>query len=227
MRLAGIDGCPTGWVAVVAEADNLASARLSHITDLRSFLPSIDFALVDMPIGFVSGPDSRDVEVAIRQGLKGKTSSVFPTPCREALAEFVYADASYLNEMALGKRLPKQSFMLFPKMREVDLLVRDLGQSCLREGHPEVSFAKMAGSPVLSKKRELEGQVARLVLLEGHGLPAQLLLRDLIKGKMAADDILDAAALLWSANRYLRGQHETYPPVPSRDAVGLEMSVIA
>ena len=227
MWLAGIDGCPTGWVAILAEADRLASARLTLVTDLRACLADVDFALIDMPIGFVEGPDSRDVEVAMRQRLKGKASSVFPTPCRSALDEFVYADASYLNEKALGKRLPKQSFMLFPKMREVDRLVRDLGQSRLREGHPEVSFAEMTGVPILSKKREPAGQVERLLLLEAQGLPARALLGDLVKGRMAADDILDAAALLWSADRFRRGQHETYPPVPSRDAVGLEMSIIA
>lgn len=227
MRLAGIDGCPSGWVAVVAEAGALASARLSHVTDLRSFLADIDFALIDMPIGLVDGPDARDVEISMRKRLKGKASSVFPTPCRSALAEFVYADASYINERSLGKRLPKQTFMLFPKMREVDQVARDLGQSRLREGHPEVSFAAMAGSPVLSKKRETVGQFDRVALLEAQGIPARQLVAEMTKGKMAVDDVLDAAALLWSAERFSRNIYESFPPSPSRDSVGLEMSVIA
>ena len=227
MRLAGIDGCKGGWVAVEAEAGRPSSARLTHVTDLAAFLAQTDFALVDMPIGFACGPASRDVETAMRAALRGKASSVFPTPCRMALAELVYADASFVNEQALGKRLPKQSFMLFPKMREIDTIVCALGQNRLREGHPEVSFAVMAGSSVLSWKREPQGMADRVALLEAQGLPARALLGGLIRGRMAADDILDAAALWWSAERFRRGKHETFPPVPSRDAVGLEMSVIA
>lgn len=229
MRLAGIDGCPSGWVAVVAEAGSLASARQIHAPDLASFLliEAIDFAVIDMPIGFVDGPDSRDVELAMRARLIGKAHSVFPTPCRMALAEPVYQDACFVNEQALGKRLPKQSFMLFPKMREIDGIIRKHGQERLREGHPEVSLAEMAGRPVLSKKRMPEGQAERVALLEARGLPARALLGGLVRKMMAADDVLDAAALLWSADRFSRGEHITLPPVPLRDAVGIEMSVIA
>lgn len=227
MLLAGIDGCPTGWVATVAKAGNPALARLEHVTDLAAFMATVDFALIDMPIGFVSGPASRDVEVAMRAALKGKASSVFPTPCRMALAEQVYFDASFVNEQALGKRLPKQTFMLFPKMREIDALVQTYGQSRLREGHPEVSFATMAGGPVMSKKRQPVGQAERVLLLERQGLPAVALLAAMIKGKMAADDILDSAAMWWSADRFCSGRHITLPQVPSTDGVGLEMSVVA
>lgn len=227
MRLAGIDGCSAGWVAVLAEAGILASARLTHASDLAALMVDVDFAIIDMPIGFVDGPASRDVEPAMRMILKGKASSVFPTPCRAALGEHIYPDACFVNQQALGKNLPKQSFMLFPKMREVDSIVRELGQQRLREGHPEMSFAEMAGQPVLSKKREPHGVAERVALLEGQQLPARALLGSLVRGRMAADDVLDAAALLWSADRFQLSQHITLPPLPSRDAVGLEMSVIA
>ena len=229
MRLAGIDGYPDGWVAVVADAGNLASARLAFFADLADFMnrEAIDLALVDMPIGFVDGPQGRDVESAMRAFLPGKASSVFPTPCRMALREPTYMDASYVNEQALGKRLPKQTFALFPKLREVDGAVRLAGQGRMREGHPEVSFAAMNGKPVLSKKREEPGKQDRLALLRSVGLPADDLLRAKPKGRVADNDILDAGALLWSAARYCDNTHITFPPNPSRDSVGLEMSVIA
>ncbi len=227
MLLAGIDGCPTGWAAVIAEAGNPASAQLLHVTDLSAFLDTVTFAVIDMPIGFTSGPHGRDVEVAMRGFLKGKTSSVFPTPCRMALSEEVYFDASFVNEQALGKRLPKQTFMLFPKMREIDTVVQRVGQSRLREGHPEVSFAAMAGAPVLSRKRRPDGQAEREQLLTAESIPATSLLAAMTRGRMAADDILDAAAMWWSADRFIDGRHITLPPTPSRDSVSLEMSVIA
>lgn len=225
--IAGVDGCPGGWVATVAGAGNPASARLELVTDLAAFLETVSFALIDMPIGFASGPAPRDVEPAMRALLKGKASSVFPTPCRMALAEPTYLDASFVNEEILGKRLPKQTFMLFPKMREIDALAQTLGQSRLREGHPEVSFAVMAGAPVLSKKRQPQGQADRAALLQREGLPTTALLAARVKGKMAADDILDSAAMWWSANRFLTQSHITLPARPSQDAAGLEMSVVA
>ena len=229
MRLAGVDGCPDGWVAVVADAGTLASARLAFFADLAGFMnrEAIDLALVDMPIGFVDGPESRDVEGAMRGFLPGKASSVFPTPCRMALSEPTYMDASFVNAQVLGKRLPKQTFALFPKLREVDEAVRLLGQGRMREGHPEVSFAAMNGQPVLSKKREPLGKQDRMALLQAAGLPAEDLLRARPKGRVADNDILDAAALLWSAARYFDNTHITFPPKPSQDSVGLEMSVIA
>ena len=227
MQLAGIDGCKSGWVAVVAKAGEPASAQLIHVAELSSFLGLVELSVIDMPLGFVAGPKPRDVEPALRDRLKGKGSSVFPTPCRQALEAQTYAEACAINVRVLGSALPKQSYMIFPKMRELDAIVRDLGQKTLREGHPEVSFAMMAGAPVRSKKREIAGQLDRIALLTAQGLPARALLEAQVKGQMAPDDILDAAALWWSADRFARGKHETFPPVPSRDAVGLEMSVIA
>ena len=133
-----------------------------------------------------------------------------------------------INRQELQRGLSKQSFMLFPKMREVDGVVRSLGQGRLREGHPEVSFAVMnGGASVLSRKREPAGRKDRIELLQAHGFAAQALVADAPRGLMAADDVLDATALLWSAGRMSRREHITLPPVPSRDAVGLEMSVIA
>lgn len=200
MTLAGLDGCPASRVG---------------------------FAAIDMPIGLVDGPAPRDVDHAMRARLKVKASSVFPTPARRALAEEVYFDASLVNAEALGKKLPQQTFILFPNLREMDPVVRAFGQDRLREGHPEVSFAGMAGDPVLSRKRQPDGQAERAALLERVGIPAGDLLGAPGPAGVAADDVLDAAAILWTAWRFRRGAHVTDRPVPSRDGTGLEMSVIA
>ena len=229
MRLAGVDGCKGGWVAVVAEADNLAAAKLAFSPSFGGLLTDIGAALavVDMPIGFVSGPDGRDVETAMRGFLKGKASLVFNTPCREALNELTYWDASAINQFRLGKSLTKQTFALFPKMKEVDAIVRLVGQDKVREGHPEASFAAMNGAPVLSKKREPSGVSERIAILERERIRASLLLASRLRLPCADDDILDAAALLWSATRYSTGSHIMLPPTPLRDSLGIEMSIVA
>jgi predicted RNase H-like nuclease len=163
----------------------------------------------------------------MRAVLPGKTSSVFNTPCREALMSDDYFEASDINERQLGVRLSKQTFAIFPKMRELDLLVRTHGQTVIREGHPEVSFAALNGGPVLSRKREADGQYDRLQLLDEAQLDALPIIKNRRSLGGGIDDILDATALLWSAMRWARGTHITYPPIPLRDSVGIEMSVIA
>ena len=228
-RVAGIDGCRSGWVAVIADDDRPHHARVAPVRHIPRLLQEegIDFALIDMPIGFVDGPEPRDVDSAMRSFLKGKSSSVFPTPCRAALDAYDYWDATEINEKSLSRRLSKQTFMLFPKMREIDEAVREVGQARLREGHPEVSFAILNGAPVLTRKRNKDGIADRTRLIASAGMPAEDLLKTHKLGAVAEDDILDAAALLWSAARFVQGLHVTFPPQPSRDAAGLEMSVIA
>ncbi len=229
MKVAGLDGCKLGWIAVVAEVDDLDSIQAMLIVDIAEFLDAegVDRAIIDIPIGLVDGDVPRDVEAAMRAALPGKASSVFNTPCREALLSDDYFEASDINERQLGVRLSKQTFALFPKMRELDALVRERGQSVIREGHPEVSFAILNESPVLSRKKDRDGQMDRLRLLVKAGLDPSPLLDQARQFRCGIDDILDATALLWSAVRWARNTTKSYPPVPVRDSAGLEMSVIA
>ena len=230
VRLAGIDGCKRGWVVVHWMADSRSAPILDFTEDLDSFLvgSQIGLAVIDIPIGFSSGPQQRNVEAAMRKFLPGKTSSVFNTPCRQALYEKDYVTASAVNRDVVKVGLSKQTHAIFPKMREIDGLVRRAGQSRLREGHPEVSFAAMNGNrPVVSRKKDSAGESERIALLEAVGIPAKYLLDIKRRLGVARDDVLDAAALIWTAGRLNAKGHLTFPPVPSRDLMGLEMSVVA
>ena len=230
MRLAGIDGCKGGWVAVVAGADDAPGSAVAVFAPTVTALfqaEGPDFAVIDMPVGFVSGPAPRDVEPALRARLPGKASSVFSTPCRQALAASDYAEACAVNAQHLGRKLSRQSFGIFPKMRELDAALAVIGQGRLREGHPELSFALMAGQPVRSAKRNPEGRAARMALLSAAGFRPEALLASRKGSLCQPDDVLDAAALLWTARRHARAHHITIPPTPQRDSAGLEMSVIA
>lgn len=229
MRMAGIDGCKRGWVIVHAPSHDLASACVAFTDDLRSFVTQeqINLAVIDIPIGFTSGPNDREVEVAMRATLKGKTSSVFNTPCRQALCASSYEKASETNRKVLGKGLSKQTHAIFPKMREIDGLVQELGQQVIREGHPEVTFSVLNGQPVLARKKDPDGLSERVALLLRNGIPVEQLLGQPRKFGAGKDDVVDAAAMFCTADRFLRQEHQTFPPSPSRDSVGLEMSVIA
>ncbi len=230
MRVAGVDGCRSGWIAVLVEGGEPASAHLAAAPRLDVLLDAErpDLAVVDMPIGLTSGPAARDVEAATRAVLKGKASSVFSTPCRQALSAASYAEAGALNRATLGKGLAKQTWALMRKIAEVDDVVRARGQGAVREGHPELSFVCLAGAPVLEPKRGSPGQDRRRRLLEEQGFPVGRLLAARPGGfRGGVDDGLDACALAWSALRVGRGDHVLLPPTPSRDAVGLEMSGVA
>ncbi|MGA0100216.1 MAG: DUF429 domain-containing protein, partial [Steroidobacteraceae bacterium] len=51
MTLAGIDGCPAGWVAAI-QADTEVELRLaSRLKDLVAGLPARSLLAIDMPIG--------------------------------------------------------------------------------------------------------------------------------------------------------------------------------
>src|SRR5437763_7620689 len=110
-----------------------------------------------MPICSHAAPrPPRACEVAARKLLPGKPSSVFPTPCRPVLACTTHAEANALSK-TMGVGINQQTFHLFPKVNEVDRMLRDRPelQRIVHEAHPELAFARMnGGTPVLSKKRQ-------------------------------------------------------------------------
>ncbi|MFN4018396.1 MAG: DUF429 domain-containing protein [Reyranella sp.] len=158
MIVAGADGCRTGWVVCLRDGDGALDMRV--VTILAEVCQGLAILAVYMPIGlddipWPAGACERDA----RALLLGKTSSVFPTPCRPALDCSTHAEANDLSK-TLGVGLPRQTFHLFPKMREVDALFRgsETLRSIVYEAHPELAFARMNdGRPLLSRKRRPEG----------------------------------------------------------------------
>jgi predicted RNase H-like nuclease len=232
MRIAGIDGCKGGWIAVLLDAPfDLGSATVVASAELRALIDrhTIDLALVDIPIGLADAAPGRSVEPKVRDFLKGRASVVFNAPCREAIGAATYPDASAINRAALNKGLSRQSWGIVPKIAETDALVRSLGQDRVREGHPEVSFALLnSASAVLSGKKTSAGREARVRLLKSAGFAPQRLLDAIPSGFGAKpDDLLDATSLVWSALRAHRSQHRSFPDMAQKDACGLEMAIWA
>ncbi|MFQ5505482.1 MAG: DUF429 domain-containing protein [Planctomycetota bacterium] len=103
----------------------------------------------------------------------------------------------------LGRGISKQSCSLKDRIFEVDGVAR--GDERVVEMHPEVSFAALKGAPLEFAKKSWNGQQERRRLLGDAGmvLPDQL---DATAGEVPRDDILEAAAVAWSARRYSCGQ---------------------
>ena len=89
----------------------------------------------------------------------------------------------------------------------------------LVEVHPELSFAELAGTGPLARRRHAAGRAARLALLRGWLPGAATTCR-------RGDDGLDALAAAWSARRWLAGRARTLPEHPPYDERGRPMRIV-
>jgi len=236
-RIAGVDGCKAGWVVASAYADlsGIEFRLVEKFAEIFDARPVPVLVAVDMPMGFLDKAEDggRACERALRKILgKGKSSSVFPSPCRAALAFDVYEDACRANrENSLGKPkgIPKQTHGIFKKMNELDRFVREHSDRAVFECHPEYAFKLMRGETILESKKTAAGLASRYETLAAAGIDLAANWRRLFKLRDAApDDVLDAAACLWSAARILAGKNERVPPgEPSRDRKDIRMAIHA
>ena len=222
MIVGGADGCRTGWVICRRDTDGTLDIRV--VKTLAEACEGLSILAVDMPIGLTDTPrPGRACEGEARALMPGKASSVFPTPCRPALACTTHAEANATSRK-LGLGLNQQTFHLFPKMREVDELLR--GSARLRrmvyEAHPELAFTRMnGGKPVLAKKRQPNGFAERRKLLARHGFKWKV---EALSGA-ARDDVLDAMAVCRTAMLIAEGAATRLGPARERDRYGLPMNI--
>ena len=229
----GVDGCPAGWIGVWYDIRGHASPRHQLFRSLdeigeQTVQPQI--IAIDMPIGFpdIARKGGRDCEVAARKLLPGKTSSVFSSPSRAALSAKDYPGACDVNSRNGGPRLSKQSFALFPKMREADAFKKSALGNRVYEAHPEVALAVLNRNPVVESKKTQDGRRIRLDILRRLGFPADLLEPHTYpKTRIAPDDLVDAAICAIVAQRIANGQHVTLPADPPVDADGIKMAIHA
>ena len=233
MPVAGADGFSKGWVVVSWDGRTASLVTCPDFTTVLQHTAGCDAVAIDMPIGLLdlSQAGGRLCEQAARTFVGGKkASSVFSSPIRAALAETLYPQALAANRAAGGIGIAKQTFCLFPKMRDIDAQITPALQKRCKEVHPEVSFAAMAciseGHAALAPKKTPLGRLERELILQAAGftdLPRLIALgRALGAG---ADDVLDACAAAWTAVRVHAGTAIPLPAVPPRDSRGLEMAI--
>lgn len=212
----GVDACPGGWVGVVLDTGRRASVfvdpTISGLVALVRETTPVEVVAIDIPIGL---PDSsgRLADSEARRALVGKSSSLFSTPVRAALEAGSYAEARAANLAATGGRtsVSAQAYALREKVLQVDAWVRSQPGVEVIEVHPEISFARMAGAPVLARKKDADGVRARREALAAHGIVAPPWFRGAGFGE---DDLLDACAAAWSAVRHSLGVSESFPATP-------------
>ncbi len=230
--IAGADGCRQGWVLVTKElgSGQVAWRVCTSTEDLFYGKPTPDILGLDIPIGLPdSGPRACDLQARELLG-PGRESSVFPAPIRCLLKAQTYAEACTLGLQADGRKISRQTWGILPKIRDVDALMRpdSFLQQRVHEVHPEVCFRLLSGHPMRHNKKRKPGQEDRLRALEpwfGSSLHEAMAQR--IPLGCALDDLLDAFAACWTAERIYFRQALTLPPDPPRDFAGLRMEIIA
>lgn len=246
---AGVDGCKAGWVAVIREPGQAAYACvIGSFAALIEMLPGDAAVAVDMPIGL---PDfthhgGRGPETLVRRFLGERQSSVFSIPSRAAVyatdEEFTTVERWYeahrlASDVARETSDPPrgvsiQAFGIFSKIRELDrlLLARQELRGRIIESHPEAAFWRLNGGAAMALPKKIKGRVnpsgmeERKALLARCGHDRAFLDRPPPRGA-AEDDVLDAAAVMLVAERFIRGEAVSFPDPPGIDGLGNPVAI--
>ena len=217
-----MDACRGGWACVELDVDEGAAPAVRVAGSLVQVLAGAapgQVVGIDMPLGLL-GEGWRAADGEARRRLGVRRSSIFAIP-----PAAVWEQPDYQSALAVCRRLTGQGFSvqawgLRGKLREAGEY-RRTGRQRLFEVHPELSFAAMAGAPLTEPKNRPAGQELRRSVLAAAGL------------NLAADpawrrvtvDVLDAAAVAWTARRIATGQAVALPDRPETGVDGLEIAI--
>ena len=193
----GVDGCAGGWL--LASMGQSVELFCSFAALLKAHPKKI--LLVDIPMGL---PDKfpRDIEPQARKLLPGRSGSLFPVPCRQAVYASSYEDACKTNSRYFGKKLSRQTWNICSKIREVDqLLCSDASlQEQVYESHPELAFYLLSPDGPHHSKKTRDGIAERLNILASYYEPVHeyydLTLRKYPRKLVARDDVVDVMILM-------------------------------
>jgi predicted RNase H-like nuclease/8-oxo-dGTP pyrophosphatase MutT (NUDIX family) len=223
----GVDACSSGWVGVLLAADGrptvYVARSIAELVELVRETCEPAVVAIDIPIGL---PDTggRAADAEARRELVGRGSTLFATLTRSAYEAETYEAARAANLAATSDRASAsaQAYALRARILDVDAWVRSGPGPVVVEVHPELSFARMAGAPLVTAKKDAEGARARREALAAQGITAPAWFRGAGFGE---DDLLDACAAAWSAVRHLRGASESFPATPETFSDGIPAAI--
>lgn len=230
----GIDGCRDGWILAALDHGRLLIEKYPAIDDVMGRYPSADAYLIDMALGLREKKEGKRPEDEARKLLKGRESTIFPIPCRQALeggGEKETEEArKAVNLTVLGKSLSKQTLAILPRIRELDDFLERHPEykNVLCESHPELCFARLKGEVVRSHKSDIFGMMERTQILSEYVEleDPNMALRFAGRLDCRPDDILDALCLAAAAGMKAHGLCETVPQKPEKDARGILMQMV-
>ena len=233
--IVGVDGCRSGWIAVARGPGGFEYRLHATFAELLQAWPSATSVFVDIPIGLPSkSSPTRLCDTEARRRLRrGRASSVFSPPCREAAHAADLGQAREINLRELGRSLSAQAWGICPKIAEVDALLSNTPALAdkVKEVHPELLFWALNGGRAMRHGKKsragAEERAALLATLDPRSPELiERLLNDYRRDQVGRDDVVDAlAASLTAGGGSASGYRPavTVPAHPQLDGVGLPM----
>ena len=162
--VAGVDGCPGGWLCVIFDTDIgfrdvIIYSSADEMLDLE---PKPSALAVDMPIG-LSEAATRSCDKLAKRRLGARHMCVFYAPTRRALI----APSRIAAGRILCRGVSVFEWELYSKIKNLDHYLTSQHQSWVFEVHPELSFCAInANVPLVASKTTIEGARLRAELLE-------------------------------------------------------------
>ena len=165
----GIDGCKAGWITTKILGNKSISFQIiESLNDSYLKESNLSHIGIDIPLQ-LSHSGKRIAEIEAWVLLKNRACTIFSQPTLNALRAKNYIDACDINFKECGKRISKQSWNLFPKIKEAQEFLENNSISKLRvfEVHPELSFMAMNDMNLIeaSKKTDI-GKEIRIKLIQ-------------------------------------------------------------
>ncbi|MFA6448425.1 MAG: DUF429 domain-containing protein [bacterium] len=260
--IAGVDGCHKGWFIVSYETKEKTFKHECVDKSEEVMQLGLDYKViaVDMPIGLLDHAKhgGRTCDTEARELLKPpKAASVFPPPVRQVLVmmkqtggKLTYEEALKINRASSPENIgiSIMAYSLLPKLKEIDDFMNPQSQKIIKEIHPELCFYEMnkdennnCKSAAYSKKKPEGIKEREDLLLSQQSLIPCLSIENISKmykgykrKDVKKDDILDACAALWTAQRILNRKEDNgghggkairIPSNPVPDSHGLFMEM--
>ncbi|MDB4041972.1 DUF429 domain-containing protein [Methylophilaceae bacterium] len=217
----GIDGCKAGWIiAKTLENESISFQIIKNLNDVYLEGINVSHIGIDIPLQ-LSHTGKRFAEIEARSLLKNRACTIFTPPTLNALRAKNYMDACEVNFNECGKRISKQSWNLFPKIKEAQEFLDNKSINKLRvfEVHPELSFMAMNDMILVqaSKKTDI-GREIRIKLIQKFfpKFSFESVRNEYKKNQALDDDILDSVSVLWSTQRIVDNIANFVPKDPKR-----------
>ena len=217
----GIDGCRAGWITTQVLDNQLISFKIiENLDDDYLKQSNLSHIGIDIPLR-LSHTGKRLAEIEARGLLKKRACTIFSPPTLNALRTKNYIDACEVNFKECGKRISKQSWNLFPKIKEAHNFLKNnlISKVGVFEVHPELSFMAMNDMNIIeaSKKTDI-GKEIRIELIQKFfpTFSFELVRNKYKKNQVLDDDILDSISVLWSTQRIVDNIAQFVPKDPEK-----------
>lgn len=212
-----LDGCKNGWIFANIEKQNLILCYIHHLKELEKL--QVNYIFVDMPLKLPLCIQSypRQADKTAKQILGRFHSSIFYAPLHSWL-DLPFKSINSFCQLNHKAKLSKQSFNLFPKIKELQKYILD-AKACVLEIHPELIVHSFFGLRKLSKKTP-HGQSQRIKLINTL-LQSSYTEKDLVQvyeklrqlhpqARFQKDDCLDACLTACVAQVFFKDKQLTY-----------------